>query len=97
MGRDYKDIVRELWDRVPIMLEKAQITYDKLEEQYFEMSIMEEIDSDAVDELEEKLYIAEMRLERCEEMMDSLENDEFLTIVDNYFNGFFELDGDDGL
>lgn len=97
MGRDYKDIVRELWDRVPIMLEKAQITYDKLEEQYFAMSIMEEIDSDAVDELEEKLYIAEMRLERCEEMMDSLENDEFLTIVDNYFNGFFELDGEDDL
>ena len=97
MGRDYKDIVRELWDIVPIMLEKAQIAYDKLEEQYFAMSIMEEIDSDAVDELEEKLYMAEMRLERCEEMMDSLENDEFLTIVDNYFNGFFELDGEDDL
>ena len=59
MGRDYKDIVRELWDKVPKMLEKAEET-----------------------------------LEKCQAMMDTLENDDFLDIVYAYFDGFFELDGE---
>ena len=52
------------------------------------------VEPDIVDELEEKLEEAEERLNRCQEMMDSLKNDEFLTIVYNYFDGFFELEGD---
>ena len=81
MGRDYKDIVRELWDTVPDMLEKAEAQYEKLEEQYMAISSLDEVESDIVDELEEKLEEAEERLNRCQEMMDSLENDEFLTII----------------
>lgn len=94
MGRNYKDIVSELWDTVPDMLEKAEAQYEKLEEQYTAISLLDEVEPDIVDELEEKLEEAEERLNRCQEMMDSLQNDEFLTIVDNYFDGFFELEGD---
>ena len=35
MGRDYKDIVRELWVRVPIMLDRAERNLEKQEENYW--------------------------------------------------------------
>ena len=102
MGRDYKDIVRELWVRVPIMLAKAERNLEKQEENYWNIigmmagaSFDEEMD-EALEEAEEKLYQAQETLDRCQEMMDSLETDEFMTIVEEYFDGFFELDGEIG-
>lgn len=100
MGRDYKDIVRELWVRVPIMLERAERNLQKQEENYwriFDMmaaaSFDEEMD-EALEEAEERLYQAQETFDKCQEMMDSLETDEFMTIVEEYFDGFFELDGE---
>ena len=100
MGRDYKDIVRELWVRVPIMLDKAERNLEKQEEKYWNIvgmmagaSFDEEMD-EALEEAEERLYQAQETLDRCQEMMDSLETDEFMTIIENYFDGFFELDGE---
>ena len=103
MGRDYKDIVRELWDKVPKMLEKAEENVKKLEEEYNNLLIeiffdlfdgSDDFDYDELEEVEDSLYKAQETLERCQEMMDTLENDDFLDIVYAYFDGFFELDGE---
>ena len=98
MGRDYKDIVRELWVRVPIMLDRAERNLEKQEENYWNIVGMmaaapfdEEMD-EALEEAEERLYQAQETFDRCQEMMDSLETDEFMTIVELYFDGFFEFD-----
>ena len=100
MGRDYKDIVRELWVRVPIMLDRVERNLEKQEENYWNILGMmagapfdEEMD-EALEEAEEKLYQAQETFDKCQEMMDSLETDEFMTIVEEYFDGFFELDGE---
>ena len=102
MGRDYKDIVRELWVRVPIMLDKAERNLEKQEENYWNIigmmagaSFDEEMD-EALEEAEERLYQAQETFDRCQEMMDSLETDDFMTIIEKYFDGFFELDGEIG-
>lgn len=100
MGRDYKDIVRELWVRVPQMLEKAEKNLERQEENYlkiFDMIMGASFDAEmdeALEEAEESLYQAQETYDKCQEMMDSLETDEFMTIIENYFDGFFELDGE---
>ena len=102
MGRDYKDIVRELWDKVPKMLEKAEENVEKklderdniLIDMFFDLFDGSDIDYDELEEVEDSLYKAQETLERCQEMMDTLENDDFLDIVYAYFDGFFELDGE---
>ena len=100
MGRDYKDIVKELWVRVPIMLEKAEKNLEKQEENYlkiFDMMMNAPFDvemEEALEEAEESLYQAQETFDKCQEMMDSLETDEFITIIEKYFDGFFELDGE---
>lgn len=101
MGRDYKDIVRELWNKVPQMLEKAERNLERQEESYWNIFDMifdafadAEMDDDALEEAEESLYQAQETYDRCQEMMDSLETDDFMTIIENYFDGFFELDGE---
>ena len=100
MGRDYKDIVRELWEKVPQMLEKAEKNLEKQEENYWNIigmmagaSFDEEMD-EALEEAEERLYQAQETYDKCQEMMDSLETDDFITIIEKYFDGFFELDGE---
>ena len=100
MGRDYKDIVRELWEKVPQMLEKAEKNLEKQEENYWNIvdMIMDaffdaEMD-DALEKAEESLYQAQETYDQCHDMMDSLETDDFITIIEKYFDGFFELDGE---
>ena len=68
MGRDYKDIVRELWVRVPIMLDRAERNLEKQEENYWNI-------------------VGMMAGATPDEEMD-----EFMTIVELYFDGFFEFD-----
>lgn len=110
MGRDYKDIVRELWDTVPSMEQQAKQELLYAANQLFDLQegfIIEAFINEIVPGItnisssEAQLNSAqdeyEKALERhnkCLDMMNSLEHDEFLTIVDKYFAGFFELDGD---
>lgn len=101
MGRDYKEIVSELWNKVPKMLEKAEENVEKLNGRYnvlidilFDLFDDSDFDYDALEEVEDSLYKAEETLERCQAMMDTLENEPFIDIVYAYFDGFFELDGE---
>jgi len=110
MGRNYRDIVRELWDTVPQMEQEskeelyqaANNLFDQ-QEQFIIDSLLNLFGSGAVDISSSKAELnskqdeynkALDRYNKCLDMMDSLNHDEFLTIVDKYFDGFFELDGD---
>ena len=103
MGTDYKIIVSKLWDKVPRWLEKSEKRVENIEEEIerleerielaYAVNPIEALDLELeLMDLEYKLEVAEENLEWCQEMMDCLENSEFLDIMDEYFAGLFDYD-----
>lgn len=91
MGVDYKVYVRELWDTIPQKYYKAKLEYEQLKFNFVDKLLSfifgGAFGSATLDLTKE--YELQAKVMKYEAMMNSLESDEFLTIVDKYFAGFF--------
>lgn len=91
MGVDYKVYVRNLWDTIPQKYYKAKLEYEqerfKFTDKLLSFIFRGAFGSATLDLSKE--FELKAKLMKYEAMMDSLKNDEFLTIVDKYFAGFF--------
>ena len=110
MGRDYKDIVRQLWRDIPSQLADAERDllnafgrYLDAEEQWIIADTMAVLGITVANgrlisfeykKAVEDFKAAQRRYQKYSEMMQVLQDAEFIDIVFKYFDGFFKLDGE---